>query len=160
LLVNALAIALLLIAYGSISEALAQSAPYKSASPERGELPREMGRLYVFRGVRSFGAHIDDYVTVDGLRVHRTTPGTGFYCDLRPGNYVISVARHKTYVLTLSIAAGQRRYVCVMLHTKGGVAPRGGMLTSDQSFEVRLLEPGYGAQRVREYRLTEAKCQP
>jgi hypothetical protein len=26
-----------------------------------------MGRLYVFREVRSFGAHIDDYVTVNGV---------------------------------------------------------------------------------------------
>ena len=47
-----------------------------------------------------------------------------------------------------------------MLHTQAGVAPRSGELTSDQSFDVRLLQPGYGAQRVREYHMTEGKCQP
>jgi hypothetical protein len=153
--------AMLLIAYGSQLPARAQQcASHKSTPREGGALPAGMGRLYVFREVRSFGAHIDDYVTIDGLPVHRVTPGTGFYCDVRPGNYVIGVARHKTYLLRLSVAAGQCEYICVMLHAQGGVAPRGGALTSDQSFDVRLLEPNYGMQRVGEYRMTEAKCEP
>jgi hypothetical protein len=117
-----------------------------------------MGRLYVFRPIRSFGAHIDDYITVNGIPVRRVTAGTGFYCDVSPGDYVIGVARHQTYPLKVSVAAGQPRYVCVMLHHLGGVAPRGGALTSDQSFEVRLLEPGYGSQRAHEYHLTQANC--
>jgi hypothetical protein len=119
-----------------------------------------MGRLYVFREVRSLGAHIDDYVTVNGVPVHRVTPGTGFYCNVSPGNYVIGVARHKNYPLKVSVMAGQGQYVSVMLRHLGGVAPRSGVLTSDQSFDIRLLEPGYGAERFREYRLTEANCQP
>jgi len=98
-------------------------------------------------------------VTIDGLPVHRITPGSGFYCDVRPGNYMIGVARHKTHLLKLSVAAGQREYVCIMLHTQAGVSPRGGALTSDQSFDVRLLEPAYGAQRVLEYRLVQTTCQ-
>ncbi len=117
------------------------------------------GRIYVFREVRSFGAHIDDYVTINGVPVQRVGPGTGFYCEVTPGDYVISVFRHKTYPLKVSVAAGQRQYICVMLHHLGGVAPRGGALTSDQSFDVRLLEPGYGAQLVKKYRTNEAKCQ-
>lgn len=87
-----------------------------------------MGRLYIFRPIRSFGAHIDDYITVNGAPVHRVTPGTGFYCDVSPGDYVIGVAHHKAYPLKVSVAAGQHRYVCVMLHHVGGVAPRGGRL--------------------------------
>jgi hypothetical protein len=118
-----------------------------------------MGRIYVFRPIRSFGAHIGDYVTVNGVSVHLLTPGTSFYCDVSPGDYVIGVARHKTYPAKISVAAGQSRYVCVMLHHLGGVAPRGGAVTSDQSFEVRLLNPDYGAQRMRGYRLTKVKCQ-
>jgi hypothetical protein len=73
---------------------------------------------------------------------------------------VIGVSRHKNYPLKVSVAAGQGQYVCVMLRHLGGVAPRSGALTSDQSFDIRLLEPGYGAERLREYRLTEANCQP
>ncbi|MBV8774769.1 MAG: hypothetical protein JO166_20910 [Deltaproteobacteria bacterium] len=156
-----LSTAIVLIAYGLRWPALAQqSLSHNAAAHEGGALPAGMARLYVFREVRSFGAHIDDYVTIDGLPVHRVTPGTGFYCDLRPGNYVIGVARHKTYPLRLSVAAGQREYICVMLHTQGGVAPRGGALTADQPFDVRLLDPNYGKERVEEYRMTEAKCEP
>ena len=117
------------------------------------------GRLYVFRGVRSFGAHIDDYVTVNGAPVYRVTPGSGFYCDISPGNYVIGVFGHKTHPLKVSVAAGQQRYISVMLHHGGGVAPRSGALTSDQSFDVRLLEPRYGAECAQEYRLSQTTCQ-
>lgn len=160
LLMNVLTVAINLMACGSQCPALAQESPsHNSPAYEGGALPVGTGRLYVFREVRSFGAHIDDYVTINGLPMHRVTPGTGFYCDIPPGNYVIGVARHKTYSLRLSVAAGQSEYVCVMLHTQGGVAPRGGALTSDQSFDVRLLEPAYGAERALEYRLVQIRCQ-
>jgi hypothetical protein len=118
-----------------------------------------MGRLYVFRMVRSFGAHIDDYVTIDGVPIRRVSPGSGFYCDINPGNHAIGVWRHKNRPLKLSVAPGQRQYVCVILHHLGGVAPRGGALTFDQAFDIRLLDPGFGAERVQQYRMTEANCQ-
>lgn len=117
------------------------------------------GRLYVFRQVRSFGAHIDDYVTVNGLPVQRVRPGTGFYCDVTPGGYVIRVLGHQGHPLRVSVKPGQRLYICVMLQRLGGVAPRGGALTPNQSFDLRLLESAYGAQRVREYQLTPGICQ-
>jgi hypothetical protein len=132
----------------------------KSIGREASTMASFMGRLYVFREVRSSGGHIDDHVPVNGVPVHRVTPGTGFYCNVSPGDYVIGVSRHKTYPVKVSVAAGQRQYVCVMLRHLGGIAPRSGALTSDQSFDVRLLEPGYGAERLREYRVTEANCQP
>jgi hypothetical protein len=160
-LLNVLTAAMLLIAYGSSRLAFAhQPPPYNLLPQKRGEPPARMGCLYVFRAVRSYGAHIDDFVTIDGRRVHRITPGTAFHCELRPGNYVVGVARHKTRLLKVSIGPSQCRYVSVTLHAQAGVAPRSGVLTSDQSFDVRLVEPGYGAERVREYRLTEGKCQP
>jgi hypothetical protein len=121
-------------------------------------MPSGMGRLYVFREIGSFGADIDDDVTINGIPVQRLRPGTGFYCDVRPGSYLVSVVRHKADSLNLSIASGQSQYICVMLHELGGVSPRGGSLTSDQSFEVHKLEPGYCAQRIQEYRLTHATC--
>jgi hypothetical protein len=82
--------------------------------------------------LRSFGAHIDNYITINGVPVHRLTAGTGFYCDVPPADYVIGIARHKTNPRKVSVAAGQSRYICVMLHHLGGVAPRSGALTSDQ----------------------------
>jgi hypothetical protein len=142
--------ALLCSPYGSRCPAFAQES--------QSTMPGGMGRLYVFREIGSFGAVIDDDVTINGVPVQRLRPGTGFYCDVRPGSYVVSVLRHKAAALNLSVASGQSQYICVMLHELGGVSPRGGALPSDQSFEVHKLEPGYGAQRIQEYRLTHATC--
>jgi hypothetical protein len=140
--------------------ASAQELPSEKLVPHaQSTMPSGMGRLYIFRGIRSFGAHIDDYVTINSVPVQRVSPGTGFYCDVSPADYVIGVSRHKTYPLKVSVAPGQRQYIYVALHHLGGVGPRGGALTSDQSFDVRLLEPGYGSQRVQEYRLIQANCQ-
>ena len=128
------------------------------AQEAQNTMPSGIGRLYVFREIGSFGADIDDDVTINGVPVQRIRPGTGFYCDVRPGSYVVRVLRHKADSLNLSVASGQSQYICVMLHELGGVSPRGGAPTSDQSFEIHKLEPGYGAQRIQEYRLTDATC--
>ena len=149
----------MLSATGGLISARAQESPLKTpGAPQESAIANGMGRLYIFRPIRSFGSHIDDYVTVDGIPVHRLAPGTGFYCDLDPGQYVISVAGHKTSPLEVSLAAGQASYVCVMLHPQGGVSPRGGALTSDQSFVVRKFEPEFGAQRAHQYPLTRETC--
>ena len=144
---------------GGLTFAVAQELPSKKlGAAKESSIANGMGRLYVFRPILSFGAHIDDYITVDGVPVHRLAPGTGFYCDLSPGEYVISLAGHRTSALVVSLAAGQASYVCVMLHHQGGASPRGGALTSDQSFVVRKFEPEYGAQRAHEYPLTRETC--
>jgi hypothetical protein len=147
--------------YGAAETAAAQAlAPDEANTQEEVPISAGMGRLHVFRPIRSFGAHIDDYITINGVRVHQLTPGTGFYCDVPPADYVIGIARHKTIPRKVSVAVGQSRYICVMLHHLGGVAPRSGALTSDQSFDVQLLEPNYGAKRIQGYRMTQADCQP
>ena len=132
----------------------------KATAHEKSVIAAGKGRLYVFRPIRSFGGHIDDYITINGVPVHQLTAATAFYCDVSPADYVIGVARHKTNLKKVSVAAGQSRYICVMLHHLGAVAPRSGALTSDQSFDVRLLELNYGAKRIQGYRLIQANCQP
>jgi hypothetical protein len=92
-----------------------QLPPDGAVAREQNTIAGGMGRLYVFRQIRSFGAHIDDYVTINGVAVGRVSPGTGFYCDLSPGDYMIGVLSHKTYPLKVPVAAGQRQYICVML---------------------------------------------
>src|SRR5215472_8520709 len=156
--VNVLVFTGVLLTAGGLT-CVAQESPRKEpVAPQESPIANGMGRLYIFRPIRAFGAHIDDYITIDGMPVHRLAPGTGFYCDLSPGEYLISVARHKTSPLRVSLAAGQASYVCVMLHPQGGVSPRGGALTSDQSFVVRKFEPEFGAQRAHQYPLTRETC--
>jgi hypothetical protein len=149
----------MLSATGGLTSIRAQESPVKKpGAPQESPIPTGMGRLYIFRPVASFGAHIEDYITVDGIPVRRVAPGSGFYCDLSPGEYVISVASQQTSPLKVSLAAGQASYVCVMLHHRGGVSPRGGALTSDQTFVVRKFEPEHGARRAHEYPLTRENC--
>jgi hypothetical protein len=130
------------------------------APADLGAPPSGMGRLYVFRQVRSYGAHIDGMVTVNGSPVQRTAPGSGFYCDVKPGDYLIGVSGHERYAITVSVAAGQWQYLSVSLRHLAGVAVKTGAMTSDQPLEVRLLQPDYGARRAHEYHLSQANCQP
>jgi hypothetical protein len=154
---NILVFAAMLAAMAGLSHA--QESPSKTPrAHEENPIASGMGRLYVFRPIRSFGAHIDDYVTVNGISVRRVSPGSGFYCDLSPGEYVISVAGHKTSPLKVSVVSSQASYICVMLHHQGGVSPRGGALTSDQSFIIRQFAPENGAQRAHQYPLTRENC--
>ena len=156
--VNVVVFTGVLLTTGGLTSMAQESPSNKPVAPQESPIASGMGRLYIFRPIRSFGGHIDDYITIDGMPVHRLAPGTGFYCDLSPGEYLISVAGHKTSPLEVSLVAGQASYVCVMLHHQGGVSPRGGALTSDQAFVVRKFEPEYGAQRVHEYPLTRETC--
>jgi hypothetical protein len=128
--------------------------------PDLGAPPSGMGRLYVFRQVRSYGAHIDGMVTVNGTPVRRTAAGSGFYCDVKPGEYLIGVSGHDHKVVRVSVAAGQWQYLSLSLRHLAGVAVKTGAMTSDQPLEVRLLEPDYGARRAHEYHLSQANCQP
>lgn len=121
--------------------------------------PKAKGRLYVFRMVRSYGAHLDDYVTINGASIQKIKPGNGIYCDLPPGDYTVGLAQRKAQPIKVSVLPGQRQYVCVMLHHRGAT-PRSGALAADQSFDIRLLDPAYGAERAAQYHLVPASCQP
>ncbi len=153
--------ALLILAANPARLAKAQPIPPEAHTSEQETPPAGTGRLYFFRGIRAFGAHIEDYVTLNGRPVAKISPGRGFYCDVQPGSYVISILRHKTFPATVPVAAGQKQYVYISVRETGGTAPRGGAGGMDMSFEVRLLEPAYGARRASEYSpLTQANCTP
>jgi hypothetical protein len=140
------------------SMTLAQDVPLK---PESLPAPAAgMGRVYVFRGIRALGAHIADYVTLNGAPVQRVSPGGGFYCDLKPGNYTIGMYRHKSTPAVVPIAAGQQQYVYIAVREQGAASPRGGAAQIDLGFDVRLLDPAYGAKRASEYTLSRSSCEP
>ena len=122
--------------------------------------PAGMGRLYVFRGIRPLGAHIADFVTLNGAPVQRVSTGTGFYCDLKPGSYAISMYRHKATPATVRIAPGQSQYVYISVREEGGASPRSGAAAIDMAFDVRVLAPAYGIKRASEYTLTRSSCEP
>jgi hypothetical protein len=147
-------VALVLLLYG------APKAGPSTTSQRQDAVSSAKGRIYIFRIVRSFGAHLDDTVVINGAAIHRLGAGNGIYCDVPPGDYTVGLSQHKARPLKVSVAAGQQQYICVMLHARSSVTPRSGALSSDQSFDIRLLNPDYGTQRIREYHLTKADCQP
>lgn len=128
--------------------------------PDLGMPPPGTGRLYVFREVRPYGAHIGHYVTVNGVPVQRLGAGSGFYCDVAAGDYVVGIAGHESDALKVTVTAGQWQYLRVSMRVQGAVAPKSGAMNSDQSFNVRLLAQDYGAQRAHEFHLSRASCQP
>ena len=127
--------------------------------PDLGMPPPGKGRLYVFREVRPYGAHIGHYITVNGVPVQRLGAGSGFYCDVTAGDYVVGIAGHESDAVKVTVTAGQWQYLCVSMRVQGGVAPKSGVINSDQSFNVRLLAQDYGAQRAHEFHLSRASCQ-
>src|SRR5260221_2952024 len=64
------------------------------------------GRIYIFRMVRSYGAHIDDSVTINGASIQKITPGNGIYCDVTPGDYIVGLAQRKAQPIKASVCAG------------------------------------------------------
>jgi hypothetical protein len=152
---SAVLAALIVLSYGA-----PYSAATRALSAPRGlsTVPKGKGRIYIFRMVRPSGAHLDDYLTIDGVAVQRITPGNALYCDVSPGDYVLGLSRHRTQPLKVSVSAGQEQYIRVMLHHGDGISPRRGSPPSDQSFDIRLVDPGCGAARVKEYHLTQADC--
>ena len=144
---------------GVLATTLCWSGPL-TAAPEKAQLPTGKGRIVVFRMVSPSGAHLDNTITVNGNPVQRISPGSGLYCDVAPGKYIIGLASQRARPLEVTVVAGRQQYICVMLNRKATRAPRSGALSADQPFDLRLLEPNFGAERVGQYRLVPANCQP
>ena len=127
--------------------------------PHAASMPINKGRIYVFRMVRSSGAHLNDVLTIDGVEVQRISPGNGIFCDVTPGEHLLGLAQDKVRPLKVLVEAGQPQYVCVMLQHQKGSSLRSGAISSDQSFKIQLLDPAYGSERLKEYHVTRANCE-
>jgi hypothetical protein len=68
------------------------------------------GRIFVYR-TTVLGAAIQPSVKINGEVVGSAAPQGFFYVDRPPGNYEISTATEVTRTLSLTLDAGQTRYV-------------------------------------------------
>ncbi|MCH9694338.1 MAG: DUF2846 domain-containing protein [Gammaproteobacteria bacterium] len=68
------------------------------------------GRIYIYR-VSSLGAAIQPKVRINEEVVGKAVPKGFFYVDKPPGQYVISTTTEAERNLSLSLAAGEEKYV-------------------------------------------------
>lgn len=69
------------------------------------------GRLYVYRSSSMLGAAIQPNVVVNGKVAGESKPGGFFFVDLPPGTVEVSTSTEVEKKLTLTLEAGQTRYV-------------------------------------------------
>ncbi len=69
------------------------------------------GRLYVYRTSSMLGAAIQPNVMVNGKVAGESKPGGFFFVDLAPGTVEVSSSTEVEKKLTLTLDAGQTRYV-------------------------------------------------
>jgi hypothetical protein len=69
------------------------------------------GRLYVYRESSMLGAAIQPSVLVNGKVVGQSKPGGFFFVDLPPGPVEVSTSTEVEKKLSLTLDAGQTRYV-------------------------------------------------
>ena len=69
------------------------------------------GRLYVYRESSMMGAAIQPSVLVNGKVAGQSKPGGFFFVDLPPGPVEVSTSTEVEKKLSLTLDAGQTRYV-------------------------------------------------
>lgn len=69
------------------------------------------GRLYVYRSGSMMGAAIQPNVVINGKVVGESKPGGFFFVDLPPGTVEVLTSTEVEKKLTLTLEAGQTRYV-------------------------------------------------
>ncbi len=77
-----------------------------------------MGRIYLYRSGSPFGAAVQPSVKVDGNVVGSAVPGGYFYVDLPAGSHKVSADTEVERDLSVTLEAGQTRYV--VLHVSMG----------------------------------------
>lgn len=78
----------------------------------------DQGRIYVYR-VTTLGTAVQPAVRINGEQVGKAVPKGFFYVDRPAGNYQISASTEATRDLTVSLEAGEEKYV--RLEMKMGV---------------------------------------
>lgn len=69
------------------------------------------GRLYVYRSSSMMGAAIQPNVVINGKVAGESKPGGFFFVDLPPGSVEVSTSTEVEKKLSLTLDAGQTRYV-------------------------------------------------
>lgn len=88
----------------------ATSGPKYSESPIAAAPPAGEARIYIYR-TALYGAAVQPEVRINDAVVGRSVPNGFFYVDRKPGNYEITTTTEVERKLSLTLDAGQTRYV-------------------------------------------------
>jgi hypothetical protein len=92
--------------------ACASSGPtFTQANAGAPAVAADQGRIYIYRVSSMLGAAVQPSVKLDGVKVGDSVPGGYFYVDRPAGSYKISTSTEVERDLTLTLEAGQIRYV-------------------------------------------------
>ncbi|HKD21373.1 MAG TPA: DUF2846 domain-containing protein [Rhizomicrobium sp.] len=72
---------------------------------------QNMGRIYLYRGGKVWGAGLQPAVKINGVKVGEAVPGGYFYVDEAPGTYTVSITTEKEESVSVPVVAGQPVYV-------------------------------------------------
>ncbi len=83
---------------------------YKEYSGNIPDTPSDNGRIYIYR-TATFGAIVQPVVKINGEVAGKAVPKGFFFVDRPAGSYEISASTEAKRSLTLSLEAGEERYV-------------------------------------------------
>lgn len=83
---------------------------YNEVSSSFNQQSPDKGRIYFYRD-SAFGFAIQPKVKLNGTVVGKSTPKGFFFVDSEPGNYEVMTSTEVDRKLSLTLAAGQVRYV-------------------------------------------------
>ncbi len=69
------------------------------------------GRIYFFRNSSMVGAAVQPEIRLNGVVVGQSQPGGFFYVDRPAGNYTAAASTETEKTLSLSLQAGETKYV-------------------------------------------------
>jgi len=98
--------------------ACASGPTYSEMQKTTAPIAANSGRIYIYRSGSPFGAAVQPDVKVDGSVVGSAVPGGYFYVDLPAGSHKISADTEVERDLSVTLEAGQTRYVS--LHVSMG----------------------------------------
>lgn len=76
---------------------------------------RTEGRIWFYRPSKMMGAGVQPTVFLNGEKVGQAQPGCYFYVDRQPGNYEVKCTTEWSDKTSLTLAAGDERYVRLSL---------------------------------------------
>lgn len=100
-----------IVAVGALLAACASGPKHAEIQASIPAVKAGEGRLYVYRESSMMGAAIQPNVLVNGKVVGTSKPGGFFFVDLPPGAVEVSTSTEVEKKLSLTLDAGQTRYV-------------------------------------------------
>lgn len=102
---------LAIVAAAALLSACASGPKHAEVQSSIPALKASEGRLYVYRSGSMLGAAIQPNVVINGKVAGESKPGGFFFVDLPPGTVEVSTSTEVEKKLSLTLDAGQTRYV-------------------------------------------------